>query len=80
MALSRCGYSRENGSLGKTPFEFAPERVVIPYPAGRPLKEGVAATDLRQRFEAGDPCPDLLPADVSHYILTHHLYGQPRPL
>jgi nicotinate-nucleotide adenylyltransferase len=41
------------------------------------VHEDIAATDLRQRLEAGDPCPDLLPAPVSDYILTHHLYSHP---
>ena len=41
------------------------------------VHEDVAATDLRQRLEAGDPCADLLPAAVSQYILTHQLYRQP---
>jgi nicotinate-nucleotide adenylyltransferase len=41
------------------------------------VHEDVAASNLRQRLEAGDPCPDLLPAVVSNYILTHHLYRTP---
>jgi nicotinate-nucleotide adenylyltransferase len=38
------------------------------------VHEDVAATDLRKRLKTGDPCTDLLPAEVSEYILTHHLY------
>jgi nicotinate-nucleotide adenylyltransferase len=38
------------------------------------VHEDVAATDLRQRLEAGDRCPDLLPTAVSDYIQTHSLY------
>jgi nicotinate-nucleotide adenylyltransferase len=41
------------------------------------VHEDVAATDLRQRLESGAPCTDLLPAAVSQYILTHHLYHHP---
>jgi nicotinate-nucleotide adenylyltransferase len=41
------------------------------------VHEDVAATSLRQRLEAGDPCSDLLPPAVSHYIRTHHLYRRP---
>jgi len=41
------------------------------------VHEDVAATDLRQRLEAGDPCLDVLPAAVSDYILAHHLYRHP---
>ena len=38
------------------------------------IHENVAATDLRERLRDGDPCTDLLPAEVSNYIRTHHLY------
>jgi nicotinate-nucleotide adenylyltransferase len=38
------------------------------------VHENVAATELRRRLEQGDPCKDLLPASVSHYIHQHHLY------
>jgi nicotinate-nucleotide adenylyltransferase len=38
------------------------------------IHEDVAATDLRERLHRGDPCADLLPAAVSAYILSHHLY------
>jgi len=38
------------------------------------IHEDVAATDLRERLRAGDPCQDLLPAEVSGYIQHHHLY------
>jgi nicotinate-nucleotide adenylyltransferase len=42
------------------------------------VHEDVAATNLRQRLETGDPCPDLLPSCVANYIETHHLYRNPR--
>jgi nicotinate-nucleotide adenylyltransferase len=38
------------------------------------VHEDVAATTLRQRLEAGDCCPDLLPAEVFAYIREHDLY------
>jgi nicotinate-nucleotide adenylyltransferase len=38
------------------------------------IHEDVAATDLRERLRAGDPCKDLLPGEVSGYIQHHHLY------
>ncbi len=38
------------------------------------VHEDVAATSLRERLAQGDPCTDLLPAAVSHYIRRHHLY------
>ena len=38
------------------------------------LKAAIAATHLRERLRAGDPCKDLLPGEVSGYIQHHHLY------
>jgi nicotinate-nucleotide adenylyltransferase len=38
------------------------------------VHEDVAATNLRERLEAGDPCADVLDAGVSAYIEAHHLY------
>jgi nicotinate-nucleotide adenylyltransferase len=38
------------------------------------IHEDVAATNLRERLQRGDPCTDLLPAPVSTYIHDHHLY------
>ena len=38
------------------------------------IHEDVAATDLRERLAAGDPCADLLSVPVSTYIRQHHLY------
>lgn len=38
------------------------------------VHEDVAATTLRYRLEAGDPCSDLLPPVVSTYIQQHNLY------
>jgi nicotinate-nucleotide adenylyltransferase len=38
------------------------------------VHEDVAATDLRERLERGDPCGDVLSSRVSAYITVHHLY------
>jgi len=38
------------------------------------VHEDVAATNLRERLEAGDPCTDVLSPAVSVYIQVHHLY------
>jgi nicotinate-nucleotide adenylyltransferase len=38
------------------------------------VHEDVAATNLRERLEAGDPCTDVLAPAVSAYIETHKLY------
>jgi len=38
------------------------------------VHEEVSATELRRRLRAGDPCPGLLPAAVSEYIQSRHLY------
>jgi nicotinate-nucleotide adenylyltransferase len=41
------------------------------------VHEEVSATDLRRRLAQGDPCTDLLPANVSTYIRSHDLYLNP---
>jgi nicotinate-nucleotide adenylyltransferase len=38
------------------------------------VHEDVAATNLRERLERGDPCLDVLAAKVSAYIEDHRLY------
>jgi len=38
------------------------------------VHEDVAATNLRERLESGDPCTDVLAPGVSAYIQTHRLY------
>ncbi len=38
------------------------------------VHEDVAATDLRERLEAGACCTDVLPASVAAYIESHGLY------
>ena len=62
--------------------------VPLAYPAGLKLTDvqrtrihlldavhqDVAATGLRERLAAGDPCADLLAPPVVAYIAAHHLY------
>ena len=38
------------------------------------VHEDVAATNLRERLDAGDQCADVLDPAVSAYIQAHHLY------
>jgi nicotinate-nucleotide adenylyltransferase len=38
------------------------------------VHEDVAATNLRERLEVGDPCTDVLAPAVSAYIEAHRLY------
>jgi nicotinate-nucleotide adenylyltransferase len=73
IVVSRPGYSVPN-LLGDPPgLELTPaQRARIHLLAN--IHEDVAATDLRERLRAGDPCKDLLPAEVSGYIHHHHLY------
>jgi nicotinate-nucleotide adenylyltransferase len=38
------------------------------------VHDDTAATGLRERLEAGDPCVDLIAPGVLDYIQSHHLY------
>jgi nicotinate-nucleotide adenylyltransferase len=38
------------------------------------IHDDLSATELRERLQNGDACPDLLPPEVANYIYTHHLY------
>jgi nicotinate-nucleotide adenylyltransferase len=38
------------------------------------VHDDTAATGLRERLEAGDPCIDLIAPRVMDYIQSHHLY------
>jgi nicotinate-nucleotide adenylyltransferase len=38
------------------------------------VHEDIAATELRDRLEAGDPCVDLIAPAVLNYIQSHSLY------
>ncbi len=69
IVVSRPGFPLTDlSALGLTP----PQRTRVHLL--ETVHEDIAATDLRKRLHAGDPCTDLLPAAVSSYILTHHLY------
>ncbi len=69
IVVSRPGFPLTDlDALGLAPHQQARVHLL------QTVHEDVAATDLRQRLEAGDPCLDLLPECVSHYIATHHLY------
>jgi nicotinate-nucleotide adenylyltransferase len=54
--------------LGLTPSQRARIHLL------KTVHEDVAATNLRERLEAGDPCDDLLPLTVATYIREHRLY------
>jgi nicotinate-nucleotide adenylyltransferase len=72
IVVSRPGTSLENlSALNLTPKQQSRVHLL------QTVHEDISATDLRQRLEAGDPCSDLLPAAVSDYIFTHHLYRHP---
>jgi nicotinate-nucleotide adenylyltransferase len=60
-------------ALGLTPHQQSRVHLL------QTVHEDVAATGLRQRLEAGDRCPDLLPPAVASYIETHHLYSDRTP-
>ena len=77
IVVSRPGYSQAGDQTGLvadppgltlTPAQRSRIRVLDT------VHEDVAATNLRERLRAGDPCADLLPPQVSGYILHHHLY------
>ena len=57
-------------SLGLTPQQLGRVHLL------QTVHEDVAATNLRERLEAGDLCADVLVPSVSAYIDTHHLYRQ----
>jgi nicotinate-nucleotide adenylyltransferase len=70
IVVSRPGFPLDDlSALHLTPRQRSRVHVL------QTVHEDVAATDLRSRLHAGDPCTDLLSPDVSHYILTHRLYA-----
>jgi len=72
IVVSRPGRSLDNlSTLNLTPDQQTRVHLL------QTVHEDVAASDLRQRLEAGDACPNLLPAAVSQYIQAHHLYQHP---
>ena len=69
IVVSRPGFPIESLSeLGLTPNQRGRIHLL------QTVHEDVAATNLRERLEAGDPCADLLPTPVATYIREHHLY------
>jgi nicotinate-nucleotide adenylyltransferase len=69
IVVSRPGFALADlSSLGLTPRQRGRVHLL------QTVHEDVAATDLRERLEAGDRCLDVLPPAVSEYIEAHHLY------
>ena len=69
IVVSRPGFPLANLSpLGLTPHQRGRVHLL------QTVHEDVAATDLRERLEAGDPCTDVLAPAVLDYIQAHHLY------
>jgi nicotinate-nucleotide adenylyltransferase len=69
IVVSRPGFPIESLSeLGLTPNQRGRIHLL------QTVHEDVAATNLRERLEASDPCADLLPTPVATYIREHHLY------
>ena len=69
IVVSRPGFPLANlSALGLTPQQRGRVHLL------QTVHEDVAATNLRERLEAGDPCMDLLDPTVSAYIQAHHLY------
>lgn len=69
IVVSRPGFAlAELSSLGLTPLQRGRVHLL------QTVHEDVAATDLRERLEAGDSCVDVLAPGVSAYIESHHLY------
>lgn len=69
IVVSRPGFSLDNLSgLQLTPQQRARIHLL------ETVHEDISATSLRERLHSGDACADLLPAEVSSYIKTHHLY------
>lgn len=74
IVVSRPGFSLPDFSLP----DFSSLRLT-PHQQGRvhlltTVHEDISATVLRRRLHAGESCTDVLPAAVSNYIQTHHLY------
>ena len=69
IVVSRPGFPLENlAALGLTPPQRGRVHLL------QTVHEDVAATNLRERLEAGDRCTDVLDPAVSAYIHAHHLY------
>ena len=69
IVVSRPGFPLANlSALGLTPQQRGRVHLL------QTVHEDVAATNLRERLEAGDPCADVLDPSVSAYIQAHTLY------
>lgn len=69
VVVSRPGFPLADLSpLGLTPYQKGRVHLL------QTVHEDVAATNLRDRLEAGDPCTDVLSPAVVEYIRAHHLY------
>jgi nicotinate-nucleotide adenylyltransferase len=69
IVVSRPGFPLANLSgLDFTPYQRGRVHLL------QTVHENVAATHLRERLEAGDPCVDVLDPAVCAYIRAHHLY------
>jgi nicotinate-nucleotide adenylyltransferase len=69
IVVSRPGFPLADLSpLGLTPHQKGCVHLL------QTVHEDVAATNLRERLEAGDLCTDVLSPAVSVYIQAHHLY------
>jgi nicotinate-nucleotide adenylyltransferase len=69
IVVSRPGFPLADLSpLGLTPYQRGRVHLL------QTVHEDVAATNLRERLEAGDLCADVLAPAVSAYIQAHQLY------
>jgi len=69
IVVSRPGFPLANlSALGLTPHQRGRVHLL------QTVHEDVAATNLRERLEAGEQCTDVLDPAVSAYIQAHHLY------
>jgi nicotinate-nucleotide adenylyltransferase len=69
IVVSRPGFPLADLSLlGLSPYQLGRVHLL------QTVHEDVAATNLRERLEAGDLCSDVLAPAVSAYIQAHHLY------
>jgi nicotinate-nucleotide adenylyltransferase len=72
IVVSRPGFPLADLSpLGLTPHQKGRVHLL------QTVHEDVAATNLRERLEAGDRCADVLSAAVAEYIQSHRLYSSP---
>jgi nicotinate-nucleotide adenylyltransferase len=69
IVVSRPGFPLASlSALGLTPYQRGRVHLL------QTVHEDVAATNLRERLEGGDPCADVLDPAVSAYIQARRLY------